>query len=766
MKKIFSFLAAVLFAGSMMADSYTITFKEGTGTSSDGSTKVTSVADIIADGASYVSEVATATNVYNARVGRGIKLGTSSKAGELTLTLAAPVQATSIVVTARKYNDSEKAFTIQGQEFTAGDGDDFAEYTYTYIAATEISSIALASPKRIYFTSVTVNYGEGGGGEEPTMAYYVAGSMTNWGPMAAYKLAANPANEGEYMGEFTFAANDEFKVGYSDGTTIESTNYFPNGIDNNYVINEAGEYVVYFRPDGQGGEGWHYGVIYAAKKEAPTDPTNCAEAAAAALSVENNNDLYNNGAVYTITGYVTAIATVYNDNFHNISFWMADAANGGNVLEAYRAACASEADAPVVGDKVAVTGSLTKYNTTPEFAAGCTFEIIEHAAPGEDPVNLGPKTIAEFLELANMKDTCILTGIIDSVVNTQYGNFNLVDATGKVYVYGLLTAAGESKKCYEEENLAAGDTLTIKAIYNLYNNKPQVKNAIFVEVKHAESDVLEDGYYLVGDMNEWTPIADYMLYQNEEAEGEEYMIIMEFAANDEFKVRKVENGEATTWYPDNAENYTINEEGIYTVYFRPNADGGEGWYHGVIYTEKVQAVELNMTDGQLIVGEEGGYPYVQLDLFNFAQFDEEGRALGDGDWMTLYLFPEGETISDLYSVDDYTMMGEVYRVAGDDTLFVEALSGEALLEVVSIDAENEKALIRVNAMLFCEDNIIYNVIVELTVDYYEDGEEPTEAIENTKVAVDRNKIFKLIEAGKVVIEKNGVKYSINGQLMK
>ena len=48
MKKIFSFLAAVLFAGSMMADSYTITFKEGNGTSSDGSTKVTSVADIIA----------------------------------------------------------------------------------------------------------------------------------------------------------------------------------------------------------------------------------------------------------------------------------------------------------------------------------------------------------------------------------------------------------------------------------------------------------------------------------------------------------------------------------------------------------------------------------------------------------------------------------------------------------------------------------------------------------------------------------------------
>lgn len=761
MKKIFSFLTAVLFAGSMMADSYTITFKEGSGTSSDGSTKVTSVADIIADGASYVSEVATATNVYNARVGRGIKLGASSKAGELTLTLAAPVQATSIVVTARKYNDSEKAFTIQGQEFTAGDGDDFAEYTYTYIAATEISSIALASPKRIYFTSVTVNYGEGGGGEEPTMAYYLVGTNNGWNG-AGYQFAANPATEGEYMLDVTFAANDEFKV---IGVLESDTTWFPAEA-NNCTINEAGDYTVYFRPDYQGGQDWYAGCIYNVKHDALPDPTNCAEAAAAALSVSANNELYNNGAVYTITGYVTAIATVYNDNFHNISFWMADAADGGNVLEAYRAACASEADAPVVGDKVAVTGSLTKYNTTPEFAAGCTFEIIEHAAPGEDPVNLGPKTIAEFLELANIKDTCILTGIIDSVVNTQYGNFNLVDATGKVYVYGLLTAAGESKKCYEEENLAAGDTLTIKAIYNLYNNKPQVKNAIFVEVKHAESDVLEDGYYLVSDMNEWTPVADYMLYQNEAAEGEEYMIIMEFAAGEQFKVRKVENGEATTWYPDNAENYTINEEGIYTVYFRPNADGGEGWYHGVIYTEKVQAVELNMTDGQLIVGEMEGDSYAQVDLFNFEQFDEEGRALGDGDWMTLYLFPEGENISGLYSVDEYTMMGEVYRVAGEDTLFVEALSGEASIEVLSIDVENEKAQISVEAALLCENNVIYTVVVELTVDYFYEGEDPTEAIENTKVAVDRNQVIKLIEAGQVVVKKNGVKYSINGQLMK
>ncbi len=199
MKKIFSLLAAVLFAGAMMADSYTITFKEGTGTSSDGSTKVSTVADIISDGASYVSEIATATNVYNARVGRGIKLGTSKAAGELTLTLAAPVQATSIVVTARKYNDSEKVFTIQGQEFTAGEGDDFAEYTYTYAAATEISSITLASPKRIYFTSVTVNYGGG-----------VTPPVTLTEPAAAPAAPTYPANQVKAVYSATYNADCNF----------------------------------------------------------------------------------------------------------------------------------------------------------------------------------------------------------------------------------------------------------------------------------------------------------------------------------------------------------------------------------------------------------------------------------------------------------------------------------------------------------------------------------------------------------------------------
>ena len=157
MKKLFSLLAAVLFAGSMMAGSYTITFKDS-GTGKDGSSTISTVETIISEGGANVSAIATATNVYNASTGRGIKLGKSKAAGELVMTLAQEVKATSIVVNVCKYSDKEKGFTIQGKEFTADAGDEFTNATYTYENATAINSIALGSTKRIYITSVTVNF--------------------------------------------------------------------------------------------------------------------------------------------------------------------------------------------------------------------------------------------------------------------------------------------------------------------------------------------------------------------------------------------------------------------------------------------------------------------------------------------------------------------------------------------------------------------------------------------------------------------------------
>ena len=208
------------------------------------------------------------------------------------------------------------------------------------------------------------------------------------------------------------------------------------------------------------------------------DTLTCAQAAELAAAGKTDEVI--------VKGYVTEIAYAWASG--SMSFWMADTKDGGKVFEAYKCAIAKAEDAVIVGDLVAAKGSLTYYakTSTPELAAGCTVEILEAVErPVVEPAqNLGAKTIAEFLELKNTKDTCILTGVVSNIVNTTYGNFDLTDESGKVYVYGLLTPEGESKK-FADLNVAEKDTLTVLAIYNEYNGNPQVKNAIFVEVKKA-----------------------------------------------------------------------------------------------------------------------------------------------------------------------------------------------------------------------------------------------------------------------------------------
>ena len=92
-------------------------------------------------------------------------------------------------------------------------------------------------------------------------------------------------------------------------------------------------------------------------------------------------------------------------------------------------------------------------------------------------------TIAEFLELKDTATEYTLTGKITNVANTTYGNFDLTDATGTVYVYGLLTPEGASQQQWAEAGLKQGDIITIKGKYNVYNNSPQIKNAVYVSHK-------------------------------------------------------------------------------------------------------------------------------------------------------------------------------------------------------------------------------------------------------------------------------------------
>lgn len=123
-------------------------------------------------------------------------------------------------------------------------------------------------------------------------------------------------------------------------------------------------------------------------------------------------------------------------------------------------------------------------NTTEARSANITFsaegceDVIVTIHQATDYV--APITVQEFLDAADTSTTYQLTGKITRVVNTTYGNFDLTDATGTVYIYGLLTPDGTAQAQWAAAGLKEGDIITIKGVYNVYNGAAQIQNAIYV----------------------------------------------------------------------------------------------------------------------------------------------------------------------------------------------------------------------------------------------------------------------------------------------
>lgn len=114
---------------------------------------------------------------------------------------------------------------------------------------------------------------------------------------------------------------------------------------------------------------------------------------------------------------------------------------------------------------------------------------------GGDTPSDGVKTVtvAEFNAAAESTNVWYqLTGTVTHLEDgtyknsTTYGNFDLVDSTGSVYVYGVVTEKGASKGKFadlmKEKGIKDGSTITIIGNRGSYNGKIEVTNAYFVSV--------------------------------------------------------------------------------------------------------------------------------------------------------------------------------------------------------------------------------------------------------------------------------------------
>lgn len=292
MKKFFSLFAAVLFAGSMMAaetvykqtifnatnNSGKISSYENSWTNTtDGFTVNIVNANNNNNGWAYikmgrknvtsVGSIATAAAVDKAitKVALTIDAVTASKINSLKLYISADGSAWS----------EEGAFTVAAgaQEVAIAEAKQAVNLYYKVEAdCASGSSNGLITISKVEF------YAEEGGDPTPVIEYYVVGSMNNWELSADYKLAANPAQAGEYMKRFTFAANDELKVRKAIDGELDA--WYPEGVGNNWVITEDGQYDVYFRPEGN--TEWANGFFFVAPYVIPQYEV--AEAIAAGLT--------------------------------------------------------------------------------------------------------------------------------------------------------------------------------------------------------------------------------------------------------------------------------------------------------------------------------------------------------------------------------------------------------------------------------------------------------------------------------------------------
>ncbi len=136
--------------------SYSIVFKD-TGTTSDANATLSAAEDMIAEGLENVASVTKAEKVYLGRQGRGLKLGTGSVNGELTLKLAQAVKPTKITVKARKYSNSNNTATMNGKEFTLSD-ETSEDCVIDYDGNTSVDEIVIVGTPRVYIISITVAY--------------------------------------------------------------------------------------------------------------------------------------------------------------------------------------------------------------------------------------------------------------------------------------------------------------------------------------------------------------------------------------------------------------------------------------------------------------------------------------------------------------------------------------------------------------------------------------------------------------------------------
>ena len=224
--------------------------------------------------------------------------------------------------------------------------------------------------------------------------------------------------------------------------------------------------------EGSHGHRYDNGICLNCNEEEPfVTPTTPAEIVAAAYALDAGETLQ---GTYTLTGVVTAINTAYNATYGNITVTIAVEGCEDQPIKCYRLS-GEGADTLAVNDVITVTGSLTNYSGSIQFAKGCNLDAVikvETPVAPEDPKQIVADAYA-LEQGASLAYTATLTGVVTSIDYPYSSQF--VNITVTMVVEGCET---QPISCYRlsgegADTLAVDDTITVTGTLTNYKGKVQ-----------------------------------------------------------------------------------------------------------------------------------------------------------------------------------------------------------------------------------------------------------------------------------------------------
>ena len=474
----------------------------------------------------------------------------------------------------------------------------------------------------------------------------------------------------------------------------------------------------------------------------------CAEAAALCTTTASADK-------YIIRGYVTEIKDAYSTQYKNISFWMADTKDGGQVLQAFRAKPVETAGIDVkVGDYVEIVGNLILYGETPEINTGGLYTVANLTWAGDETngyyIN-GLHPELGQVEIVIKKERWMNAWFLSmSIDKENFAEYIAIEGAPEISEDGVLTLETIVEIDEEEYELnitaakAAPVTINAEATMALSDDEYE---AGIVNVIGTWN-----GYNLVVKLQGWNyyGYGDYadasVQITKGEGDDEEVYIGTQTAA----KVEKQEDNSAIltaafSFYSDKMTDYVV------TITIANPIE------------PVVETVEVVSNDLELIITEEDwgdGYIYYYANMYGTCElgnieiqfsYNDAGKTIDNlyGEWgfietehpwepglmvsyplITVYLYPVSEGDEYVPAIDLTLLEGTVatYTDGELDTFEGQFLGSDwKLYNLKMTEAGNESAV----------DNITTTVV-------------PVKVIEN----------------GQLIIIKNGVKYNVAGAVVK